>query len=512
MTDESAPETLIKARGLWKAFPGVQALAEVDFELRSGEVHVLVGENGAGKSTLVKILSGVYHPDRGELLFKGEPMSLGTPHTALQAGIATVYQEFNIVPEMTVAQNIFLGREPGRGVLLDRRRLRRQAEELMADLDIELDADANAAELGVAHLQMVEILRALAISDFRVLILDEPTAALSRHEIEVLFRVIGQLRNQGVGLLYISHRLEEIAQIGDRVTVLRDGRRIITRKVSEVDTESVVEWMVGRSFTQLFPERDGEPGEELLRVKDLTLRSGRAQHVSLSVRKGEVVGVFGLVGAGRTETVRGVFGLDRLESGYVEVAGSRVVIRHPRHAVESGLGLAPEDRKAQGISPFMTVMQNINLASLGKSTIGPFLSLTKMRSVADRYVKALRIVTPDVRTEIASLSGGNQQKCVLARLLAADSEVLLLDEPTRGIDVGAKSEVYHLINDLAEQGKAILLISSDLPEIMGMSDRIVVFRTGRVAGSFGRGEATEQQIMRTAVPASVDAENGELSA
>ena len=493
-------DSLIEATGIWKSFPGVHALEGVDFDVRPGEVHVLVGENGAGKSTLIKILSGVYQPDRGQILMRGEPVMLENPHEALSAGVATVYQEFNLVSHMTVAQNIFLGHEPTNGGFLDRASLRKQAKKLMDDLGIEIDPNAIIADLGVAYRQIVEILRGLAVPGFRVLILDEPTAALARHEIDILFRVIGELRDRGVGLVYISHRLEEIHQIGDRVTVLRDGHRVVTKDVAEVDSESVIEWMVGRTMTQFFPSREVAPSEELLKVENLTLKSGKARNVSLSVRRGEVVGLFGLIGAGRTETIRGIFGLDRLQHGYIEVSGNRVAIRSPRDAVNRGLGLAPEDRKSQGILPYMNIAQNINLAALDKVMVGPFISPKMMRAVASRYVRALRIVSPHVMTEIRLLSGGNQQKCVLARLLFADSEILLLDEPTRGIDVGAKREVYNLINEFAEQGKAILLISSDLPEVMGMSDVVVVFRKGQVAAIFDRDLASEQDVMRAAVP------------
>jgi ribose transport system ATP-binding protein len=499
----ASEQPLLAVHNVSKSFPGVHALTGVDFDLRAGEVHVLVGENGAGKSTLVKILSGVYRPDQGELLLRGRPVHFDNPHGALDAGIATVYQEFNQVPEMTVAQNIYLGHEPTRRGLLDRRRLRDDARRLMRQLDIELSPDAVVGGLGVAHLQMVDILRALAIPDFSVLILDEPTAALSRHEIEVLFRIIKQLKERGVGLLYISHRLEEIDLIGDRVTVFRDGHKVVTRPIGDVTSDSIIEAMVGRPVTQLFPERGRKPSEELLRVQNLWLRNGRARDISFSVGRGEIVGVFGLIGAGRTETARGVFGLDRLQDGYVEVAGERVTIRRPRDAVRAGLGLAPEDRKSEGVLPSMTLAQNICLTSMDRTGPGPFVFPARMRSVAETYMDRLRIVAPSARTEVRSLSGGNQQKCVLARLLAAKSDVLLLDEPTRGIDVGAKAEVYGLMNKMADSGKAILMISSDLPEVLGMSDRVVVFRRGRVAVTLTRDEATETKVMRAAVPSSL---------
>jgi ribose transport system ATP-binding protein len=505
------PPPLIEARDLWKAFPGVQALKSVDFDLRHGEVHVLVGENGAGKSTLVKIFSGVYNPDRGSVFLREEPVVQQTPRDALQAGIATVYQEFNLAPEMTVAQNVFLGQEPTRRGLVDRRALRRRTRQLMEQLDVQFDPDALVRDLGVAQQQIVEILKALAIERFSVLIMDEPTAALSRHEIDVLFGVIDRLRRRGVGVIYISHRLEEIARIGDRVTVFRDGEHVATRGVHEFTHEEIIERMIGRPVTQIFPERRSEPGEALLGVHGLTLKSGRARDVSFTLRRGEVLGLFGLIGAGRTEAVRGVFGLDAVDRGVVEVSGRRVTIRSPKRAVQLGLGLAPEDRKAEGILPFMSVADNINIASLDKVSVGPFTSRSKIQKVASRLAQTLRIAMPSTRTEIRFLSGGNQQKCILARLLAAESDILLLDEPTRGIDVGARAGIYELINELAAQGKAVLMISSDLVEIMGMSDLVVVFREGRIAASFKRALISEAAIMRAAVPERLEVEEGAAS-
>jgi ribose transport system ATP-binding protein len=502
-----AGSPLLEARGLSKAFPGVQALDGVDFDLREGEVHVLLGENGAGKSTLVKHLAGVYHPDEGGLMMRGEPVRWSGPDDALAAGIVTVYQEFNLAPYMTVAQNVFLGQEPMSGLFLNRRERSRRTVELMRQLEIELDPDARVEHLGVAQRQMVEIVRALASRELKVLILDEPTAAISRHEIDVLFGVLRRLRERGVGMVYISHRLEEIEQIGDRVTVFRDGQKIATHAVGEIGTDRIIELMVGRPMTQLFPDREGDRGTEaLLEVRDLTLASGRARDVSFDVRRGEIVGLFGLVGAGRSETVRALFGDEPIAAGTVSVDGRVVHLRSPKAAVRLGFGLAPEERKEEGIVPFMSVAENISISSLHKVSRGPFLSHSNMGRLAQQYVEALHIATPGVGTPIRSLSGGNQQKCIIARLLAAESEILLLDEPTRGIDVGAKAAVYDLINDLAASGKAVLLVSSDLVEVMGMCDRVIVFRKGRVAAEFARGEMSEQAIMRAAVPESLAAE------
>jgi ribose transport system ATP-binding protein len=504
-SSSSAP--LLQALEVSKAFPGVQALAAVDFSVRAGEVHVLLGENGAGKSTLVKVLSGVYRPDEGSLWTRGEPLNLVTPNDALAAGIVTVYQEFNLVPYMTVAQNVFLGQEPVRGRLLDRREIARRTRSMLRELELDLDPNARVLDLGVAHRQIVEIVKALTVSGLHVLIMDEPTAAISRHEINVLFRLIRRLRDRGVGILYISHRLEEIEQIGDRVTVFRDGRRISTDRVADVATDQLIRRMVGREVTQMFPDAGGAPAETALDVERLTLRDGRVRDAAFSVRRGEVVGLFGLVGAGRTEAVRALVGLEPASrDSVVKLFGRPLRLRSPRSAMQRGLGLAPEERKRDGIVPAMTVAANVCLASMDRVSVGPFVSRARMRRAASQYVSALNIVTPSLTTPIESLSGGNQQKCILARLLAADADVLMLDEPTRGIDVGAKSAVYDLIRELTAAGKAVLVVSSDLVEVIGLCDRVVVIREGRVTAEFGREQATEEAVMRAAVPERLEAE------
>jgi ribose transport system ATP-binding protein len=509
MTDSSSkapPVPVLAAEGLRKAFPGVQALDGVDFDVRPGEVHVLVGENGAGKSTLVRILSGIYHPDAGRVRLDGEPVHFKAPHEALDAGVATVHQEFNLCTYRTVAENVFLGREQRRLGFLDRRRRARETTELMGQLDINVDPNARIKDLGIAERQLVEILKALAIGRFRLVIMDEPTAALSRHEIEALFRVIGRLRDRGVGVIYISHRLEEIEQIGDRVTVLRDGSRITTSPVGELSTDEVIEHMVGRPMEQLFPERETTPGDPVLQVTDLTLRSGRAREISFAVHRGEVLGLFGLIGAGRTETIKALLGVEERTAGTITVLGDAQRIASPRRALELGLGIAPEDRKRDGIFAHLSVAQNISIASLHTLSRGPFVTPKAMQDAASRYVDSMRIATPNTAVAIEKLSGGNQQKCIVARLLAADTEVLLLDEPTRGIDVGARQAVYELINDLAARGKAIVMISSDLPEVVGMCDRVLVFRKGVVSAEFQRPHLSEQAIMHAAVPLSLEAD------
>jgi ribose transport system ATP-binding protein len=506
-SSEAGPgRPILVAAGLRKAFPGVQALDGVDIDVRRGEVHVLVGENGAGKSTLVRILSGIYQPDGGRVTLDGEQVAFRAPHEALQAGVATVHQEFNLCTHRTVAENVFLGREHRHFGLLDRRRRNRETVELMGQLDIKLDPNARIKDLGIAERQLVEILKALAVGQFRLVIMDEPTAALSRHEIEALFRMITALRDRGVGVIYISHRLEEIEQVGDRVTVFRDGKRIVTAPVGELSTDDVIERMVGRPMEQLFPDRDIAPGEPVLEVTDLSLRSGRARNVSLSVRRGEVLGLFGLIGAGRTETIRALLGVEARESGNVSVLGHRERITSPRRALQLGLGIAPEDRKRDGIFAHLSVAQNISVASLQSLSTGPFVTPKAMQRAAARFVESMRIATPNTSIAIEKLSGGNQQKCIVARLLAADTEVLLLDEPTRGIDVGARQAVYELINDLAARGKAIVMVSSDLPEVVGMCDRVMVFRKGVVSAEFQRPDLSEQAIMHAAVPLSLEAD------
>ncbi len=503
-----ARSPVVQVNQVWKAFPGVQALAGVDFSVRPGAVHVVVGENGAGKSTLIKILAGAYHPDRGEVLVDGVAVAWNGPRDALKAGVATVYQEFTLIPHMTVARNILLGQEPTRRGFMDEAEINRRVQSLISELDLELNPRVLVSDLRVARRQLVEILKALAVPNVQVLILDEPTAALSQREIDILFGVLQRLKRRGVGIVYISHRLEEVHKIGDVVTVLRDGHVVANRAVSDIDTDLMIELMIGRPVTQIFPARKVDIGPAVLSVEGLTLADGSATDVSFQVRRGEVVGCFGLIGAGRTEVVRGIFGLNRVRSGVIEVGGRAVRVGSPKRAVRLGLGLAPEDRKEDGIVAAMSVSQNINLASLRKAMRGPFISPRKMDRRASEYIREMRIATPDPRTEISSLSGGNQQKCILSRLLAADADILLLDEPTRGIDVGAKSEVYRLINELAASGKAILMISSDLLEIIGMSDRVLVFRKGRVAATLSREQATEGAIMRLAVPARLESDDG----
>jgi ribose transport system ATP-binding protein len=492
-------DLLVEMTGITKDFPGVHALADASFELHPGEVHALVGENGAGKSTLMKILAGVYQPDAGEIRFKGEPVQIANPRTALDLGISMIHQELNLAPHLTVAQNIFLGREPrGRPrFLLDDRRLNRQTQELIERLHLKLDPRARVGDLKIAQQQMVEIAKALSLNA-AVLVMDEPTAALTDTEIDELFRIIRDLRANGVGVVHISHRLEELKQISERVTVMRDGRYVATLETADAEIPSVINMMVGRAIYEAAPEIPERSDEVVLDVRGLT-RGRMVRDVSFVLHKGEILGVAGLVGAGRTEVVRAIFGADRPESGEIHVHGRRVDIRSPADAVKLGIAYLSEDRKRYGLALGMTVETNIVLASLNRfmSSFGR-IDTRQTRTASEQRVQELGIKTPSVRQRTRNLSGGTQQKVVIAKWLTADTDILIFDEPTRGIDVGAKSEIYHLLNELARDGKSIIMISSELPEILRMSHRVIVMCEGRLTGELDGASATQEQIMTLA--------------
>jgi ribose transport system ATP-binding protein len=486
---------LLEMRGITKRFPGVTALDKVDFELEKGEVHVLLGENGAGKSTLIKMLSGVYEPDEGEILLNGEPVSISSATVAQELGISTIYQEFNLVPQLTVAENVFLGRQPRRFGLVDRRRMNKEARELLDRMKVRVDPGALVSDLGVAQRQMVEIAKALSL-DARILIMDEPTASLSEREVERLFDIIRGLKSEEVSMIFISHHLEEVAEIGDRVTVLRDGK-FVDRVPASTDRSEFVRMMVGRSIENQFPRRRPEIGEVLLEVKNLS-REGVLEDISFQVRAGEVVGMAGLVGAGRTELARAIFGVDPVDSGEVWVEGRRMERVDPREAKHRGLGFVTEDRQGQGIVPPLSVAENLGLASLEESTHVGLVNRREQRKQAEKMIENLNIRTPGPEREIRYLSGGNQQKVVIGKWLLVDSKVLIMDEPTRGIDVGAKVEIYELMNELTENGAGILMISSELPEVLGMSDRILVMSEGRITGELSAEEANQEKVMELA--------------
>ncbi|MER6143947.1 sugar ABC transporter ATP-binding protein [Streptomyces sparsogenes] len=492
---ESASE-LLRMEGVRKTFPGVVALDGVDFDLRRGEVHVLLGENGAGKSTLIKMLSGAHRPDGGRILVDGSPVRIHGAQDAERLGIATIYQEFNLVPDLSVAENIFLGRQPRRLGLIDRKTMNERAAELLARVGVDVSPTDRVRELGIARLQMVEIAKALSL-DARVLIMDEPTAVLTTEEVDKLFRIVRTLRADGVGVVFITHHLEEIAALGDRVTVLRDGRSV-TQVPAATEQDELVRLMVGRSIEQQYPRRPAEAGAPLLKVEGLT-RNGVFQDVGFEVRAGEVVGLAGLVGAGRTEVVRAVFGADPYDSGTVEVLGERL----PRHdvgaAMAAGIGLVPEDRKGQGLVLDASVQENLGLVTLRSATRAGLVDRAGQRRAAARISEQLAVRMAGLDQRVRTLSGGNQQKVVIGKWLLADSKVLILDEPTRGIDVGAKVEIYQLINELTASGHAVLMISSDLPEVLGMSDRVLVMAQGRITGGLGREEATQDAVMALAL-------------
>lgn len=488
-------------KGIDKSFPGVHALRDVDFDLEAGQVVALLGENGAGKSTLIRVLGGAHQLDAGLIEIDGKPLSIGSPQESQAAGISVIYQEFNLVPAMTVRDNVFLGQEPSRLSIIPVERERKRAVELFDRLGVLIDPDALVGDLTVAQRQIVEIAKALA-TDARIIVMDEPTAALSPNEVKGLFTIIRDLRAQGIGIVYVSHRLVEIFEIADRVTVLRDGGLVGTKSIKELTRESMIEMMVGRKLENEFPVRPEK--EEIvassgLEVKNLC-RGDAVRNVSFQVRRGEIVALTGLVGAGRTETARLIFGADRRDSGEVTLDGQSLSITNPRNAIGAGICLLTEDRKNQGLVLQRSVLENFGLPNMSRFAPRGWINQSRERSAFDSYVKQLQIKVASSEQLAANLSGGNQQKVVLARWLERNAEVIIFDEPTRGIDVGAKYEIYLLINELAAQGKAILLISSELPEVIGMADRILVMHEGRITGEIAEGRtATQEQIMDYAV-------------
>jgi rhamnose transport system ATP-binding protein len=495
MTQPTAP--LVELRRIGKSYGGVQAVAEVSFGIRPATVHALVGENGAGKSTLVKILTGVIQPDGGELLIDGGPQRIGDPQAAYRLGIVAMYQEPTVFHDLTVAENVFAGRHPrtklhtvGWGAM------RSAASRVLAEVGVDFGPDTPVRGLGVADRQLLEIAKALS-SQARLLIMDEPTAALSPYEAENLFATVRRLRERGVAIMFISHRLEEVSAIADTVTVLRDGRHVATRPASELPHGEIVRLMVGRSLDALFPKEAAEIGDVVLRAEGLT-RRGVFSRVSFELRRGEIVGLAGFVGAGRTEVARAIFGIDPLDAGRLWIEGRPYRPRSPRAALRRGLAYLPEDRLHQGLIQPMTIAENASLAVLPELTPGGLLRPFRERALARRFMQQLRIKATSTATIVRSLSGGNQQKVVLAKWLAAEPRILLLDEPTHGVDVGTKADVHRTISHLAAEGMTILLISSELLEILGMSDRVLVMREGRLVAELSREEATEERVIQAA--------------
>jgi ribose transport system ATP-binding protein len=493
----SSPETqepVVRFRNVSKEFPGVLAVDSVDLEIMPGEVHVVAGENGAGKSTLMKLLSQVERPSGGEISISGERVEFHGPRYAQTLGVAMVYQEFALASHLSIAENLYMGREPGRFGFVNRRAESQEARGMLERVGLRTDPDRTVSGLTVAEMQRVEIAKALAI-DAKVVIMDEPTATLAEREIEGLFEVIRDLQSHGIAILYISHRLDEIFRISDRVTVMRDGRVVDTLPVSELDEDKLVRLMVGREVSNLYPKPEAEIGDVLLKVSGIT-RGHKLKDCSFEVRSGEILGFAGLVGAGRTELARAVFGADRVDSGRVELEGKELNVRKPQDAIEAGIGYLTEDRKGEGLALQLGVDQNITLANL-PARYG-FINLAEERRTARRLRDELNIRTPSIRRRVQVLSGGNQQKVVVAKWLETEGKVLFFDEPARGIDVGAKAEMFGLIGDLAKEGRGIVLISSYLPELLNMCDRILVMHEGEVAGIVDREEFSEERVMALA--------------
>jgi len=497
MVTDTQPDPVLVLEHAQKSFGAVHALRDGDIELLGGEVHGLVGENGAGKSTLVKILAGVHRPDAGRLLLDGEEAIFDSAKQSQAAGIAIIFQEPTLFPDLTVAENIFVGAQPlKRFRRIDGRRMRREAAAVFGRLGVRLDPDRPARGLSIADQQLVEIVKALT-TNARVIVMDEPTAALTNTEVERLFGIVETLRAQGSAVLFVSHRLEEIFALCQRVTVMRDGRHVVTKPIDELTIPSVIRAMVGRDMEALFPKVPTEPGRVVLNVERLT-REGVFTDVSFQVRSGEIVALAGLVGAGRTEVARAIFGIDRFDAGTVEVAGRRLPSGSPTAAMSAGVGLVPEDRRQQGLVMDLSIERNIALASLGSVQRAGLIPFGAERRFATDWALRLQLKYGRLTNPVWTLSGGNQQKAVLAKWLARKPTLLIVDEPTRGIDVGTKAEVHRLLSELAAQGVAVLMISSELPEVLGMADRIVVLFEGRVMQEFARADATEDEIMHAA--------------
>ncbi len=491
-------DLVLEMNHIGKTFPGVVALDDVRFDLSRGEVHILLGENGAGKSTLVKILSGAYQKTAGQVILNNVETEIRNPRHAQELGIAIIYQEFNLVPQLSAGENIFLGQEQTHtSGLINQREIIASAQGILDDLGVEIEARKPVGELGVAQQQMVEVAKALSL-DARILIMDEPTSALTEQETTELFNTIRKLKQKGVSIIYISHRLEELFEIGDRVTVLRDGKYIDTRNIADVTKSELISMMVNRELKAHFPKLIAAKGEEVLRISGLSIK-GVLYDISFSIHQGEVLGIAGLLGSGRTELASSLFGVGKIDSGEIYIRGKRQRIKSPRRAINLGIGLLTEDRKSQGLIMILSTKDNICLPSVERFSRLGFVDTKEETQAATQYVRDLRIKTPSLHQQVMFLSGGNQQKVVISKWLCCQADILIFDEPTRGIDVGSKVEIYQLMNRLTAEGVAIIMISSELPEILGMSDRIMVMNQGRIAGEFSAGEATQEQILHCAL-------------
>jgi len=487
-----------------KSFPGVKALSDVNLTVHEGTIHALMGENGAGKSTLMKILDGIYAPDSGQITFQGKAVTVDSTHTALKLGISMIHQELSPIPYMTVAENIFLGREPlGRFGLIDRRKLNADTKALLTRLEININPTSLMKDLSVANTQMVEIGKAISY-DSSLIIMDEPTSAITEREVAHLFSMIRSLKAKGVTIIYITHKMDEVFQIADTITVLRDGKHVATVPATQTNKVHLITMMVGRELTEMFPKEVASIGEVVLSVHNLT-REGIIEHVSFDLRRGEILGIAGLMGAGRTTVIESIFGIHKLDAGEVIIKGKKTQINSPADAIKNGLALLTEDRKLTGIMGVLPVRDNMMIASLPNYEKRGFLDGRLIESTYKQEKGRLDIKSPSMHQLIKLLSGGNQQKVLVSRWLLTSPDILILDEPTRGIDVGAKAEIHRLMSKLAQEGKAIIMISSELPEILGMSDRILVMHEGRVGGIFERKEATQESIMQAATGHGLDA-------
>lgn len=493
---------LVKMEKISKIFPGVKALENVDFDVRAGEVHALMGENGAGKSTLIKAMMGVHEPTSGKIFVDGQEVQIKTPQQAKKLGLGAVYQDITLAPHLSVAENFFLGELPKKGGLVDWKTINQVTKETLQDLDINVNPKKRIKDLPIAQQEMVTIAK-IVHEKAKVIVFDEPTALLANEEVELLFRLINRLRESGCGIIYISHRIEEIFELGDRVTVLKDGTLVDTINVADTDRDKLVRMMVGRDVGDMYSIEHFTPQETILEVKGLT-HNGVYENIDFEVRRGEILGMFGLVGSGRTEIMRAVFGADPYDSGEVEILGKKVHNKTPKQGIDSGVALLPEDRKTQGLSMGLSIEVNTNLASYNKISKAGVINVQKERERAEHYKEQIRIKTPSIRQKVKNLSGGNQQKVVIAKWLCADSEIFIFDECTVGVDVGAKVEIYRLFEELLKQGKAIVLISSYLPEVMGLADRLMVISEGKQMATIEReefmvdGKLDEERILRLA--------------
>lgn len=491
---------LLQLEGITKTFPGVKALDDVQMSVHAGEIHGLLGENGAGKSTLMKILNGVHDADGGTIQWQGEKITISSPQDAQQRGISMIHQELALVPYMNAGKNIFLGREPG-GIIpgmVNWRKLYSDAEAITSDLGLDIDVRRPVRFFSIAQQQMIEVAKALSM-DAQLLIMDEPTSSITDREVDTLFEQMRRLRDQGVAIIFISHRLEEVFEICDRVTVLRDGQHVATSPVAEVDSQTLIKQMVGRQVDEIYERqpRDNPPSDDvLLEVKSLS-RGDKVKDIGFRLHKGEILGIAGLVGAGRTELVETIFGVYPPDSGTLHLNGDTVTFRHPGQAIERGIGFVPENRKEQGLFPLMTVSLNLLITRLGELA-RVIIPWNKVTDEAEQYIDKLDIRTPSPEQQVANLSGGNQQKVIIARWLTRNPQILILDEPTRGIDVGAKSEIHRLMRNLASDGVGIIMVSSELPEVLGVSDRILVMHEGRIAGEFDPDTATQDDLLSAA--------------